>query len=96
MTKIKVSFIINSIITGIFAYYAANFFARGTIAENYSGEEIFYPEFFLTMPLWGLGVVIGLFLYTRKVPGLFLALSLLITWASIPLGINLGWNMAFS
>ncbi|TGB03644.1 hypothetical protein [Halobacillus salinus] len=86
----------NSIVTGLLAYLAASFFAGGTIAENFSGEEVYYPEFYMTMAVWGLGVIVGLFLYFSKIPGLFLTISILITWIAIPAGINIGWNLAFS
>lgn len=94
MKKLKIVFIINSIISGLIAILISTFFAGGTIAENYTDKTWVAPEFFVVIPIWVLGFILGLLVYKSKSPGMYVFLSVLITWASIPLGIQLGFYIA--
>lgn len=94
MKKIKVAYVLNTIFSGLIAIFISTFFAGGTIAENYTDETWVAPEFFVILPIWVLGFLLGLFIYKSENPGLFLLISILITWASIPLGVQLGFYLA--
>ncbi|MDG5472102.1 hypothetical protein P6709_10090 [Jeotgalibacillus sp. ET6] len=93
MKKIKVAYVLNTIFSGLIAILISTFFAGGTIAENYTDETWVAPEFFVILPIWVLGFLLGLFMYKSKNPGKFLFISILITWASIPLGVQLGFSL---
>ncbi|UOR12860.1 hypothetical protein [Halobacillus amylolyticus] len=94
MGKIKTTFIINTIVSGLLAILISTFFAAGTIAENTSDKTFVSPEFLWVLPIWFAGVLAGLFIYKSKAPGMYLLTSIIITWASIPLGIRIGFNLA--
>ncbi|MDZ5712599.1 hypothetical protein [Jeotgalibacillus haloalkalitolerans] len=94
MKKIKVAYVLNTIISGLIAALISTFFAGGTIAENYTDETWVAPEFFVILPIWVFGFLVGLFVFKSKNPVLFLIISILITWASIPIGLELGFNLA--
>ncbi|WP_139823805.1 hypothetical protein [Thalassobacillus devorans] len=94
MKKIKATYLINTIVSGILAFLISTFFAGGTIAENYTDETWVAPEFFVILPIWALGFLLGLLVYKSKSPGMYLFISILITWASIPFGIRLGFYLA--
>ncbi|WP_037985603.1 hypothetical protein [Thalassobacillus devorans] len=94
MKKIKTSYLINTIVSGIIAILISTFFAGGTIAENYTDKTWVAPEFFVIIPIWSLGFLIGLPVYKSVSAGMYLFLSILITWASIPFGIRLGFYLA--
>ncbi|MGR9049647.1 hypothetical protein ACQ4XT_13560 [Halobacillus faecis] len=90
----KVAFVLNTIISGLLAILISTFFAGGTIAENYTDKTWVAPEFFVILPIWALGFLVGLLIYKSKNPGIVLFISILITWASIPLGLQWGFNLA--
>ncbi|WP_242517684.1 hypothetical protein [Halobacillus sp. GSS1] len=94
MKKIKVAYVLNTIFSGFIAILISTFFAGGTIAENYTDKTWVAPEFFVILPIWALGCLLGLLIYRSKVPGIYLFISILITWASIPVGIHFGFNLA--
>lgn len=91
--KIIIAFIVNTIISGIIANNIAVFFAAGTIAENNSDKTFVSPEFFLISMIWIVGVLIGAIIYFKYMPKLFLILSIIITWGSIPFGIDYVKNL---
>ncbi|AJD90200.1 hypothetical protein JMA_08830 [Jeotgalibacillus malaysiensis] len=90
MRIVKILFVLNSIFSVLFATFIATFAAGGGIGDNYTDEKWVSPEFFAILPIWFLGYLIGLFVFNSKKAVIFLVLSILITWASIPLGIVLG------
>ncbi|WP_076558513.1 hypothetical protein [Salimicrobium flavidum] len=90
----KTAYLINTVISGALALLIATFFAQGTIAENYSDKTWVAPEFLWVLPIWGIGFLIGLFVYRSRAPGIFLFFSILVTWASIPIGISIGFELA--
>ncbi|MFG6117898.1 hypothetical protein [Thalassobacillus sp. B23F22_16] len=94
MKKIKAIYLINTIVSGILAILISTFFAGGTIAENYTDKTWVSPQFFVILPIWALGFLLGLLVYKSKSPGMYLFISILITWASIPFGIRLGFYLA--
>ncbi|SDJ09285.1 hypothetical protein [Salimicrobium halophilum] len=94
MNKMKVGYLINTVISGTMAFLISTFFAQGTIAENYTDKTWVAPEFLWILPIWGLGFLIGLFVYRSKSPGIYFFVSVLVTWASIPAGIRLGFYLA--
>ncbi|MCA1010612.1 hypothetical protein [Halobacillus halophilus] len=94
MKKIKPVYMINTIISGLLAILISTFFAGGTIAENYTDKTWVAPEFFVILPIWFLGALLGLMVYKSKSPGIYLFISILITWGSIPVGIRLGFHWA--
>ncbi|AJD90204.1 hypothetical protein JMA_08870 [Jeotgalibacillus malaysiensis] len=93
MKKIKVTYVLNTIFSGLIAVFISTFFAGGTVAENYTDETWVAPEFFVILPIWFLGFLLGLFIFKSKNPGMILFISILITWASIPLGVKLGFSL---
>ena len=90
MKKVKVAFWINAVLSGIFAILISWYFSIRGIAEPVSGDRLAAPGFLLVIPIWLAGVLIGRFIYTKKEAEVFLFLSLVISWGSIPLGIKLG------
>ncbi|RWZ58656.1 hypothetical protein EQV77_06730 [Halobacillus fulvus] len=84
----------NSIISGVMVILISTFFAGGTIAENYTDKTWVAPEFFVIIPLWAIGFLLGLLIYRGKFPGLYLLFSILLTWGAIPMGVRLGAMMA--
>ncbi|WP_227397010.1 hypothetical protein [Jeotgalibacillus aurantiacus] len=94
MKKIKITYVLNTIFSGLIAILISTFFAGGTIAENYTDETWVAPEFFVILPLWALGFLLGLFIFRSKKPKVFLLFSIFITWFSIPFGVQLGFNLA--
>jgi hypothetical protein len=93
MSKRKKLAIVNLLISGFFAYMITMFFAGGTIAENYTDDPIVAPEFFVILVIWAIG---GLFVLVQffKDIRLYFILSLIITWASIPIGVKIGFGLA--
>ncbi|WP_270181110.1 hypothetical protein [Alkalihalobacillus sp. CinArs1] len=92
--KINITYIINSIISGVLAVLISTFFAGGAIAENYTDKTWVAPEFFVILLIWALGLLVCLLIYRGKARGMYLFLSILITWASIPLVVQLGARLA--
>lgn len=94
MSRRKVIALINLAVSGFIALMISTFFAGGTIAENYTDKTYVAPEFFVIMIIWGIGalLVVGQFLFKDKL-ALFLV-SLLVTWASIPIGVKIGFSLA--
>lgn len=93
MKIVKILYVLNTIFSGLLATFIATFFAGGGIAENYTDEKWVAPEFFAILPIWFLGFLLGLFVFKSKKPVIFLVISILITWASIPLGLEMGSMM---
>ncbi|UOQ45502.1 hypothetical protein MUN89_06035 [Halobacillus salinarum] len=94
MGKVSVAFVVNTVISGCIAGFISLFFAQGTIAENYTDKTFVAPEFFVIMGIWAVGFLIGLFIYTKKGVSWFLFISIVMTWASIPLGVKIGMILA--
>ncbi|MFD2922149.1 hypothetical protein [Halobacillus naozhouensis] len=95
MREIKTIYIINTIISGCIAALIAGFFAAGTIAENYTDETWIAPEFFVVIPIWAIGALIGLLTFTKFFfPKLFLFASIIVTWGAIPWGLEIGRSLA--
>lgn len=94
MKKIKIAYVLNTILIGLIAILISTFFAGGTIAENYTDETWVSPVFFVILPIWALGFLLGLLIFKSKNPGIYLFISILITWISILLGVQLGFNLA--
>ncbi|SES63772.1 hypothetical protein SAMN05216389_101188 [Oceanobacillus limi] len=93
MNKRKVIGLVNLFISGFFVYMISMFFAGGTIAENYTDETFVAPEFFWILVIWGIGALFVLFQFFKNSLA-FLILSLIITWASIPIGVKVGFAIA--
>ena len=90
MHKRKAIALINLFVSGVIALFIANFFASGTIAENYTDQTYVAPEFFVVLVIWGIGALFVLWLFFKN-SLLILFASIIITWASMPLGIKIGF-----
>jgi hypothetical protein len=93
MSKRKIIALVNLLISGFIALMVSIFFAGGTIAENYTNETFVAPEFFIILVIWGIGAIFVLIQFFKDLIPYFL-ISLIITWASIPIGIKIGFSMA--
>ncbi|MFD1606153.1 hypothetical protein [Oceanobacillus luteolus] len=93
MSKRKIISLVNLLISGFIALMVSLFFAGGTIAENYTNETFVAPEFFIILVIWGIGAIfVWIQFFKDLIP--YFVISLIITWLSIPIGIQIGFYMA--
>ncbi|MFP7493418.1 hypothetical protein SFC66_06470 [Terribacillus saccharophilus] len=94
MNKNRIVFLTNAVISGFIAYFSAEFFAAGTIAENYTGQKYVAPEFFIVVVLWGVSFLYGL-ITTLKFPSrIHHVLAIVFMWIAIPVGFYVGMYLA--
>lgn len=93
MSKRQTIALVNLFITGLLAFVISMFFAQGAIAENYTDKTFVAPEFFTVLIIWGIGAIFTLFQLFKDLKPLFVA-SLIITWASIPVGVKIAFSIA--
>ncbi|MFP7169523.1 hypothetical protein [Terribacillus sp. FSL K6-0262] len=94
MNKSWMVFLANAFISGIIAYFIAEFFAAGTIAENYTGQKYVAPEFFIIMVFWAISFVYGMIALLKFPSKPNRILAIVFMWISIPLGIAIGMGLA--
>ncbi|MBA2176165.1 hypothetical protein H0266_14810 [Halobacillus locisalis] len=83
----KIIYWINVVVSGIFMFFVILLGATHGIAETPEISGIVYPEFFMIIPAWLIGVMVGLYIYKiEKSEGgkrfFFLLLSIILTWTS--------------
>ncbi|UTR06131.1 hypothetical protein MM326_18960 [Alkalihalobacillus sp. LMS6] len=59
-TRARKIILINAVPSFLIALLLSMFLAQGGIAENYSGETFVFPQAFIILGTWFLGLVIGL------------------------------------
>ncbi|MFP7478020.1 hypothetical protein [Terribacillus saccharophilus] len=94
MNENRKVFLINTVISGFFAFFIADFCAAGTIGENPTDQKYVAPEFFVILVIWGIGFLFGL-ITSLKIPSeQFHVFALVMIWVSIPLGFAIGMQWA--
>ncbi|MFD2629645.1 hypothetical protein [Oceanobacillus kapialis] len=82
----------NLLLSGTLALLITLFFVGGAIL-NTKADLGLEPEYFVILFIWGIGATFGFLQFLKNLVRYFV-LSLFTTWASIPLGVYLGYIMA--
>jgi hypothetical protein len=90
----------NIILCGVLTLIISFFFAKGTIAENYTDKIFVAPEFFLMPLIWGIASLLTcLFFAKKKLANIkktkFVLINLAL-WITIPVGFVISMKLAVS
>lgn len=91
MTGKQMLLFANLLLTAIVVFPITFFFAGGTIAENYSGDQWPAPGFFNILVLWAAGVLFYAIYWFKTRSKMLVFLYLLFTWLAVPVGIEIGF-----